>query len=316
MTEMLEGTVAIDSQEGIGTTVFLTFPCGRLEEYKRKSIVKEMDKNFLSTESIKLTQKILLVEDNPLNQAIVSQQLLFFKCEVDIASDGQAGYDCWKKGNYSLILMDCNMPIMDGLQLTRLIRQEELKSNKHIPIIAFTANAYKENLKKCYDAGMDDYLIKPVELGLLKEKLLRWASAIAKSDHQQDKIKDDAQDLDMKTTKEDLINLAILEKYVGKDKDIQRIMLLKFIEMADEIAKNLKAAYKDMVFTDIQFNAHKLKSSAKAVGSIKLADVCLNLEDAAKNNNQHAITELIPRLLNLLEDVKGVLKNKPFLILK
>ena len=116
---------------------------------------------------------ILLAEDNPVNQKVACRILEKLGYRVDVATDGQAAFEAWQSSRYHLILMDCQMPIMDGFETTRKIREQE-SGGKHIPIIALTAHAMKGADNECRAAGMDDYLSKPIDREQLQQALNRW----------------------------------------------------------------------------------------------------------------------------------------------
>ena len=97
-------------------------------------------------------------------------------CHVAVASNGEEAVEAVIRETYDLVLMDCNMPVMDGCRATQQIRQTE-NGKRHIPIIALTANAMPEEHEHCLQAGMDDFLSKPVKIEILAEKLRHWGSA-------------------------------------------------------------------------------------------------------------------------------------------
>jgi len=116
--------------------------------------------------------KVLLVEDNPLNQKVLGMFISKLGFEYDIASNGLTAVSLSKEDQYSYILMDIYMPGMDGPEATMKIRDDEEVSGHRAKIIAITANESEESVKRCYDSGMDDYLVKPFTLEILKEKLV------------------------------------------------------------------------------------------------------------------------------------------------
>jgi PAS domain S-box-containing protein len=116
---------------------------------------------------------LLLAEDNVVNQKVACRILEKLGYRVDVAADGQAAFEAWLSGRYQLILMDCQMPVMDGYETARKIRQQEA-GVKHVPIIALTAHAMKGADNQCRAAGMDDYLSKPIDRDQLQEVLNRW----------------------------------------------------------------------------------------------------------------------------------------------
>ena len=116
---------------------------------------------------------VLLAEDNVVNQKVACRILEKLGYRVDVAGDGQAAFEAWQSGRYHLILMDCQMPVMDGYETTRKIREHE-SGRKRIPIIALTAHAMKGADNECRAAGMDDYLSKPIDREQLEQSLHRW----------------------------------------------------------------------------------------------------------------------------------------------
>jgi two-component system, NarL family, sensor histidine kinase BarA len=114
---------------------------------------------------------ILLAEDNPVNVRLMEILLRNLGCTFDTVPDGQAACNALKKNNYDVVLMDVFMPVMNGLDATKNIRQEMHHS---VPIIALTAAALQEEQAKCYESGMDDILLKPININELKEKLNTW----------------------------------------------------------------------------------------------------------------------------------------------
>ena len=118
----------------------------------------------------------MLVEDNEINIEITRNILIHKNFMVDIAENGKAGVEQFLKhepGYYDVILMDIRMPVMDGLEATKAIRELEREDAKKIPIIAMTANAFEEDRKACLDAGMDEHIGKPIDIPLLKSAIIK-----------------------------------------------------------------------------------------------------------------------------------------------
>jgi len=118
--------------------------------------------------------RILLVEDNVMNQTLTLALLEKMGLFADIAEDGKQALSMLDKEKYDLILMDCKMPVLDGLETTKIIRTRESNHGEHIPIIAVTANAIKGDCQKCLDAGMDDYISKPFTKKELANAIYKW----------------------------------------------------------------------------------------------------------------------------------------------
>ncbi|HEU4402891.1 MAG TPA: response regulator [Candidatus Polarisedimenticolia bacterium] len=136
-------------------------------------------RHSLSESKPKLQGKILLAEDNPVNQEVVTYMLEALGCRVVPAADGQQALDALERDTYDLVLMDCQMPRLDGFEATAEIRRREQAAPgiRRLPIIALTANAMEGDRERCLDAGMDDYLTKPLRQEALQDTLARWLPA-------------------------------------------------------------------------------------------------------------------------------------------
>jgi len=131
-----------------------------------------------SIEPAQNQHRILLAEDNLVNQKVAVRMLKKLGYDVDVAANGQEAVDMWKQYPYAMIFMDCQMPQVDGLTATQIIRSAE-RAGQHIPIVAMTANAMEQDRTACLAAGMDDYASKPVKLDLLGKMVARYAGAMA-----------------------------------------------------------------------------------------------------------------------------------------
>ncbi len=125
--------------------------------------------------------QVLVVEDNVVNQKVSKAMLQRLGFAVDIANNGQEGVDKWEHGHYDAIIMDCQMPVLDGYSATAIIRQREQLSTdpakRRMPIIALTAHGFQEERRRCLESGMDDFLTKPVSIGELGATLHQWIFA-------------------------------------------------------------------------------------------------------------------------------------------
>jgi len=120
---------------------------------------------------------LLIAEDNPINQKLAIMQVRKLGYQAEAVADGHEALTAMETGRYALVLMDCQMPRMDGFSATVAIRQREL-AGQHVPIIAMTANAMEGDRERCLAAGMDDYLAKPVRLAELSAVLVRWTELV------------------------------------------------------------------------------------------------------------------------------------------
>ncbi len=216
--------------------------------------------------------RVLLAEDNPINQKVAARMLERWHCQVTTVDDGFAAMEAVKKVEYDIVLMDCHMPLLDGYETTAAIRQHEVATGHHLPIIAMTANALEGDRDQCLAAGMDDYVRKPVRPGTLLEVILRWTSSTS-SDESSALDADAPPPLDM----------AQLLESAGDDEALARELRGQFIESAAEVWPRLVAALDAGDAHTVELLAHSLKGSCWTLGAQPCGAALQQLETAAKN---------------------------------
>lgn len=222
---------------------------------------------------------ILVVEDTEINQQVITMQLSALGYEVMLAADGREALKLWKTRPFDLVLTDCHMPEMDGFELTKHIRQLETATGSHTPIVAITANAMSEDRDKCLDSGMDDCLTKPLEMENLDRAIQKWliVPAAPSSDAVAGQMPEDKGEEIYAP-----VNLQTLATLIGADIEQCKPLLLKFRDASIPIINALIDAAEAARFDEIGALVHKLKSSAKSVGAERLAELCINMEQANK----------------------------------
>jgi len=168
ITELFGGTIGVESEKGVGTDISVKFKCQKADEKADDKIIKT------TKECIPEGSTLLVAEDHPMNAEITERLLKSFGLNCVLAENGEAAvklFENSKPGEFSAILMDIQMPLMNGYEATKKIRMLNRTDAKTIPIIAMTADAYDEDVKRCINCGMNGHVSKPVDAKMLKEKL-------------------------------------------------------------------------------------------------------------------------------------------------
>lgn len=249
---------------------------------------------------------ILVVEDNETNQKVILRQLALFGHTADITADGLEALGRWRTEEYALVLTDLHMPKMDGYELTKAIRSEE-KNGKRIPIIALTANALKDEAERCRAIGMDDYLSKPMPLAQLKAMLEEWLPT-DKPDAISHAAPRSINPIESDGLVAVPVDVRVLKELVGDDPDVVREFLRDFCRSAAKIADELRAGCTSGQLSAASGAAHKLKSSAYAVGAHGLGALCAAIEEVSKVDDSHAVAALLPHFEKEMARVEKYLR--------
>ena len=224
--------------------------------------------------------RILLAEDNPTNQEVFRRQLEILGYGVDIANDGIEALDMYKRDSYDLLLTDVHMPHMDGYSLAQAIREHEREGTQHLPIIAATANAMGGERERCLDAGMDDYLSKPIDLKALQGAI--DGLLLPDGAPQPSQVHMAASGNAELASEELIIDLSVLTRLVGDDSAAHVQIIDNFIAAVPKNILDIHSACETKTASDLKFAAHRFKSGARAIGAQSLADMCQMMEDAAQ----------------------------------
>jgi two-component system, sensor histidine kinase and response regulator len=232
-------------------------------------------------------RRILVAEDNPVNQKVSRMVLEKLGLEVDVVNNGREAVEAWSKGGYDLIFMDGQMPQLDGYEATRQIRAREAK-DAHIPIVALTAHAMKGDDLKCLNAGMDDYLTKPIDRKLLMACLEKYLGKL--SDSKSD------QKMTAATSVPDFrpapVDWPALLKSTEGDVSMARELIELFIASGDETLAAINKALSRSDFETVSAQAHSLKGASASLRAKAASSAAARLEAAARNADAQTVTTL------------------------
>ncbi len=259
---------------------------------------------YTVAEKSKRKTRILIAEDNIINKKIALKVLEKLGYHADVAANGLEALKALEMIHYDMVLMDVQMPEMDGLEATREIRKREKLTDrsKHIPIIAMTAHAMEGDREICLKAGMDDYLTKPIKPGKFGETIARWIfdNAAAGQDRTKAKPSKEASVFD---------RTAFLDR-IGGNEDVCQEIIGIFLQDVPRQIESLENTInkKDPALVDRQ--AHTLKGASGNVGAVSLQDAAMQLELAGKNNDLSRATEMLNTIKQEFEKVKKVMTKE------
>ncbi len=242
---------------------------------------------------------ILVAEDNVVNQQVIRRQLNTLGLACELAVDGVEALDRIRRGGIGLLLTDCDMPNMDGYELTRRIRQEE-QGRAGLPIIAITANAMEGAAEACFEAGMNDYLSKPLEIRALQAMLKSYLPSPQLIEVNDGSVQPEREALSPGSV---VLDLTKMNALFGDDPELLNPLLDEFAESAAVTVSEIQVASRETNFDAVLSSAHKLKSSARTIGAHQLADLCLALERAGKERDLASVQAGIDQLESIFTAV-------------
>jgi CheY-like chemotaxis protein/HPt (histidine-containing phosphotransfer) domain-containing protein len=261
----MDGEIWLESKEGEGSRFIfeIYLPKGN------KDNVKEL-KTIESKEIVEIkNSNILLVEDNLINQEVIIGLLENSGIEIEIANNGQEAVEKFEKGKYELIFMDLQMPIMDGYEATKLIRQEDEK----VPIIALTANAMNEDVLKTEAVGMQEHLNKPIEIEKLYAVLLKYI----------DKEVDNSEHSNLEKNVEDFFGFKEIDSkeglyHMAGNRELYIKILQKFYNNYREIK------LEELEDEELQRITHTIKGLSANIGAMALSTISKKIEESLDRN--------------------------------
>ena len=346
MLTSLDQNSAAQRMQEIGFAYYLRKPVRKLRLLRciidaltgiRQSVVagkKKQDSPLDVNLIVPSKLRILLAEDSPINQKVAINQLTNLGYDGDVAGNGKEVLEMLAQIPYDIILMDCQMPILDGYETSRRIRALEAAAKNvstKVIIIALTANAMKEDRDRCLDSGMDDYLSKPIRKEDLGNKLTYWHEILAQRElqkQQKNRALSDSTltdsctsevtskfeiDNPLETDHQNVSGLEIdwqyLEEMSGGNAEFKQELLGAFLESLPEHVEALKIAISQQMYIEIEREAHFIKGSSAAIGIVGVAKIADQLEHQGKNQrlSQNALF-LIQQINQGMEHIQSLVE--------
>ena len=282
---MMGGQLSLSSVPMVGTQVHISLKMPRLQP------LQAVDELKPATPVAASVLNVLVVDDHPANRLLMCQQLGYLGHQFTAAQHGAAGFQAWRQEHFDLVIADCNMPIMNGYELSRSIREYELREQRPpCVVLGFTANAQPEEKQRCAEAGMDDCLFKPISLTTLERQLTQIRP----------------QPCDVK------LDLGSLDALTGGNPQLSRRLLEELLSSSRHDREELVALLaRQAPAQDIIEQAHKIKGAARIVQARDLAGQCEALEQAcARGEQQPAIETAIKALEKCMLELERMLQTQ------
>ncbi len=290
LIELQQGEFTISSQENQGTRVQFLIPYQLPQNsHPGTTLSVTAGNNTPKVESM----NVLIAEDVDINQLVIKKHMQKFGFKADFAENGKIAVEKLRTGHYDIVLMDMQMPVMDGYDAIRIIRNEFPEPVRHIPIISITASVMGEAPMKCLEAGANDYVPKPYDIKDLRKKMEKWVNTT--TNHQ---ITPDMKEDEKKN--ESLIDLDYLEQLSEGDDDFTISMLSYFLENTPGVLNDMKQFYKEEDWKSLRNVAHKFKPQLTFMGIKSVFNEVETIEQNAAHVNH---TDEIPGLIETVEKV-------------
>jgi PAS domain S-box-containing protein len=280
LVQLMGGEIGVESAEGKGSTFWFTL---RLE--KGEPAITDSSDTFADEALGKKnaqSMRILLAEDNAINQKVLLKQLEKLGFRAEAVANGNEAIDALRNVPYDIVFMDCQMPELDGYEATRMIRASQTMPFRDVPIIAVTANAIRGDKERCFEAGMNDYISKPIRIQDLEKLLAKWSPIV------QGRAEKPVLDPEI------LADLAALSGEDGNS--LIRELGSIFISTVPKRLQKMSEALGAGNYALVQAEAHQLKSSSGNMGALAFSKLCQKLEDIKDWSSPFAANKLLKEL--------------------
>jgi signal transduction histidine kinase/CheY-like chemotaxis protein/HPt (histidine-containing phosphotransfer) domain-containing protein len=318
LATLMGGVIGVDSAPGAGSRFWFTATLGRSNEAAAAAVVAARERgprhvlNEARTDEVDSVprHKVLVVDDNEVNQFVAQRMLEQLGFLVDLAANGEQAIDASEKEDYAAILIDSQMPGMSGNAATRAIRSRE-GDDRHTPIIALTAKVMEYEQKKAFDSGVDDFLSKPVFIEDIAAALQRVLSS---AEHGKIVEGVGSTNVRRKSAGEEVLDTTIIEELKkiqgSSDSDLFNELADQFLSRMPEWMRELEAAARNNDVTSVQRQAHRLLGLCRQIGAERMAAQCVRLERIDSETSDSAMVTEVALLLREFQAAHRELDNR------
>ncbi|MEJ0038352.1 MAG: ATP-binding protein [Gammaproteobacteria bacterium] len=299
LVELMGGRISVSSAPGVGSGFTFTLPFETAAATPAEVPVSRDELSLRNVTEQFTGATVLVVEDNEVNREVARRFLERLGCVAVVVPDGKAALEACALREFDLILMDVQMPVMDGLEATRELRRREAGTGTRIPIVALTASAMSGELSRCLSAGMDGLLTKPVEVARLREVLEQYVGAPEEETDEMNGTGDertDAPESDATMPSGPPVDMSRLRALIGEDEDFIRELCQAFVGTTEEILPKLEKALATGDRITLAVAAHKLKGGSQSICAERIAVLALALERGAPSRTLQELSVLLADL--------------------
>ncbi|AIW18957.1 response regulator [Vibrio coralliilyticus] len=317
LCELMDGYIEAESTPSIGSTFSFSIKLELADQ-----LISSTHQSQNNTELLVSDASILVAEDNKANQLVISEMFKRMGLSMDIAENGRRAIEMVEQYHYDLIFMDISMPEMDGMETCRAIRSMTDEKTCQIPIIALTAHSLSGDKEQFLDAGMNDYLSKPIRLSQLIEKInLFLSDGAINSTEKSDNLESESQTLTQAVINHsmnqdiqvdlELVDEEVLEQMIeDTSADVLPMLIDHYIEESNERLRKIYQAMEDRDKETLEFESHTLGSSSLALGNRVLSNLARKIECMCLENHEQQAFELSEELKELAEKSLAALEYR------
>ncbi|MDP2089341.1 MAG: PAS domain S-box protein [Flavobacteriaceae bacterium] len=304
LVNSMQGEITVDSEVGVGSSFKIRIPFKIVEN--SSGIIAQIMPQKKNEELPPLNLKVLLVEDNKTNQILAHTRLSRWNCEVLIANHGQEAMELLEKHPFDVVLMDIQMPIMNGFDTTSAIRSSENTNYNQIPIIAMTAHASHKEAERAIKRGMNDYIFKPFDSEVLHKKILKYTTEA--------KLINENSVTETAFIEEKLLDLKFLREETFNDKEIIENILNSFLDDFEDFINKCEIEIENQNWDHVYALTHKIKPSISMLSINKLIPLIAEIDYKSKNLiNVAQVSDLFQEckshVVNIKKEINDEIKN-------
>ena len=289
LIEMMQGTVTVSSQLGQGTEFIVSLPI-QAEKAKQEAPKMAQNKTLSSQAEGMILQgkRVLSVDDHPTNLMMMRRLLVKMGAvEIVEVEDGRQAVEAFcRQGDFDMVIMDFHMPGMDGLEATREIRAYEAEHNhQHTPILIVTADAMKETFENCLEAGVDDYITKPISRQQLMQTIGKYSIVLPVAETEAETEAEDPSDQEQDTSQAEAVDLNHLREFSDGEAEIEIEFYQVYAAQAETCLEDLQTHLNQSNDEEWRKTSHKLKGASANLGAFTLFELCKQAEHGYEEND-------------------------------